>query len=260
MLEKLLILLALCDLTNGSQCHFDSAPTRHLDEQGHPVLTYLEEDKPIFWQSDILPSNKALQDLRNDVKKQTSVDQDYLLIKQRAIFNRHIATGIDEFNHLLDSIVSKQTGRINVINCLEALLYGQHLSMQGTKKPTEFSAILYRLNIEGKPYLKIILKSNSVASGPDMMDEIEKSDLIPWAFLHNHIFVFENYNTGDIAGTLIPSGLAPPGSFDSPMADLKYFRNLAKKFGLAEAWITNGFDTSHFAIWDFTGEGKYWIY
>lgn len=47
-----------------------------------------------------------------------------------------------------------------------------------------------------------------------------------------------------------PSGYGPPGSFLAPVADLGYFRMVAKKFGLEEDWITNGFDSSHFLILD----------
>jgi hypothetical protein len=156
---------------------------------------------------------------------------------------------------------NKRVGRIKDINCLEALLYSTHLSLQGVEKRTEFSAAIYKFSLFGEHFIKVILKSGPHPFGPDITEDLaeEELEIKPFAVMHNHPFVFDN-NTGDIAGTLIPSGLTPPATFEDPEHDLKHFRDLARSFGVKEAWITNGFHTSHFSLLDKTGLGNFWIH
>ena len=55
---------------------------------------------------------------------------------------------------------------------------------------------------------------------------------------HNHPFMFDN--EADFAGTIIPSGLNR-----TPEADLQSYQQYRVRYGDAEAWITNGFNTYH---------------
>lgn len=238
-------------------CKLDSIPSISIDENGNKVFVYLEKEKPVFYQN-ILFKDSWLGYLRSVVESKISTDQSYLLRRQKAIFNRNM-TDIEDLNKLFDDMADRNIGKIAPINCLEALLYEIHLNEQGVFGETEFCAALYKMQILGEPYIKIILSSGPRASGPDMTAELQKENRPVWAFIHNHFFALNN-PTGDLAGTLLPSGLAPPGGFLNPVSDLKFYRKIAQRHGLQQAWITNGFDTSHFDILDKNGDGNYWIY
>lgn len=249
---------SLHSLASEQICRFDSLPTQSIDENGNKNWVFLEKDKPVFWQ-EATPEPGPLYDLNTFVTAHTDVNQTYLLQKQRAIFNRHISRNMEELDQLYGDLAEQRMGNIKNISCLESLLYELQLSEHSFKTPTEFCAAIYKLEIANTPYIKIIFASGRQASGPDMTPQLLKENRPVFAFMHNHIFVFDN-NTGDIAGTVIPSGLTPPNSFFDPASDLKYYRQIAQRHGLTEAWITNGFHTSHFKILDKTGQGLYWIY
>lgn len=239
-----------------SECRFESLPTISM-ENDNKIFVFLEKDKPIFWQ-EVLPMTWSLNSLRNFVMSQTNVDQSYLLRKQQAIFNSRIPD-MGDLDQLFSDLAEQKIGGIKSISCLEALLFDLHLTTRGIEKPTEFCAAIYKIDISGTTYIKVILSSGPEASGPDMTSLLAQENRPVFAFMHNHFFAFDN-NTGDIAGTVIPSGLMPPYSFFEPASDLKYYRQIAQTHGLKQAWITNGFHTSHFDILDRTGQGYFWIY
>lgn len=256
MIYMLTIFFMASSFTDANKCRFNNPPALSYDEYGNKVFTFIEKDKPVFHKS-VLPKASALTLLRETVKEKTTVDQTELLTKQKAIFKK-ITPDLLELLNMYDGMINKTLGNIRPISCLEALLHDLHLTEQGVDPPSEFCAAIYKLSIDNKPHLKIIMITNPELSGPDLTSDLTRVNKGIWVFLHNHLFMFDN--PSGVAGTVIPSGLVPPASFINPDADLKYYRKIAQTFGLEEAWITNGFDTSHFKVIDKNGDKNYWVY
>ncbi len=165
------------------------------------------------------------------VRASVNPEQTALLERQRKIY---AASSYSEEVKKFDLILSHQAGRLHPSRCLEAALFNEHLMRQDSAAvQTEFAALILTRGTELKIYF-----SSGFATSPPTITKFEDRLTVDlkagWSLLtllHNHIFFFKNA-PGDIAGTTIPSG-----------ADVDTFLDYAQRFGLKEAWITNGIDT-----------------
>lgn len=171
---------------------------------------------------------------RDRIRRDWPVDPYELLERQRELFARY---GFDDDLPLYDRILTGQMGTIEPANCLVELLFEQHLDRfsrptSATRSPSEFVAsVLVKAST-----VRVLFFSNdrpSVAL-PHLLRQKQQEALRDgWgllAHLHNHSVWPEN-SSGDIAGTLIPSG-----------PDRQLYLGQRDSEGLQEAWITNGFD------------------
>lgn len=169
---------------------------------------------------------RNLSSFRRYVKHKTSVDPIYLLKKQYEFYKN-----FPEDRVSYQKILSSKVGKIEVINCIEALLMDAHLSQ--LKKESEFQA--YILDHQKSSEFFVIV--NSVEQAYVDRDErsiktMYKAFKQGWrlyAHLHSHPFSFDN-PYGDISGTVIPS-----------KPDIGMYRNLYRRYGLRKAIVTNGF-------------------
>ncbi len=252
--------LVTCLLINfgfsqGQLCHFESMPTIKIDANVH-TYKYVEKDRPELYLL-AKPSGQLLK-YQAKVSKKTKTDQDFLLDRQMKIFLKS-GSADAKLAHFFEQVKTGAIGEITPINCLESLLYDLHLGLQKKSPFSEFSAVIYQKQIHGQPYLEIFFASTHEANAPNQAAMLTKKNKPIWAFLHNHFF-YLSPKSEDVAGTLVPSGFGPPGNFSNPLADLGYFRTVAQKFGLKQAWITNGFHSSHFKIEDKNHDGNFWVY
>lgn len=239
-----------------NKCHFMSTPTIETNANADKIFTYVESDNSLLYKKAV--PDGILLEYQGMISNETVTDQSYLLQRQINLLDKNDPES-QTLRQLFDDVGAQRIGHIRPINCLESLLFKLHLSLQGVGSASEFSAGIFKQTIKGKPYLKIIFASNDKINAPDLTELLIKENKPIWTFFHNHFFVFD-LPTGDIGGTLVPSGDDSPGTFLHPLADLAVFRKLGQKLGLKEAWITNGFDSSHFAIEDKSQDGNFWIY
>jgi hypothetical protein len=215
----------------------------------HGIYNLLDE--PFLWNPVL--NDASLTQFQNSVQEKTGdINSKTLIDRQRQIF----AALPNEWNGeaensrlLLEGIV----GGIKPMTCLEAMLWKwQNHRYPMLEFPTEFGAfILKRDNI-----LRIYLSSSDIVGARirhELMELIQKdleSGYELLAHLHNHPFLFDRKigdrmwtmeeTIDDIAGALAPS-----------MTDVSFYRGIRDTYGLKEAWITNGIETSKFSAGEF---------
>lgn len=176
--------------------------------------------------------NKLHQPICTQFKKsisdKTNTEPFYLIKIQRAIFEN----GRPEALPIFDMILKGDIGTVRDINILEAFLMTEHLTLNGRKG--EFGALILKAKDSS---MKIYFSSNTEATAifSDTIYASLEKDLSNgytlYGHLHNHPFNFEN-PYGDIAGTTVPS--AP---------DRSVYKDFKIKYGLKNAYVTNGFST-----------------
>lgn len=138
-------------------------------------------------------------------------------------------------------ILSRSAGRVTPMSCLELLLFADHQGRFPVQHYTEFLAFTLRKDGRLRVYsISSGARTGSVGGTDRVRPFIEADRAAGWSVeqsLHNHPFNFDN-PSGDIGATLVPSGEAGWG-------DLGTFRRQFADWGMAEAAITNGFDTVH---------------
>lgn len=191
------------------------------------------------------PKTSALIKFQSEIQAVTETDQLFLLRKQADIFRNIIPYEMNRFTN----IITGKLGQITKIGCLVGTLFSYNITAFGSD--IEFSSFVLTKKTNLKTIMKIYTHWTPNLSYPgvensDIIDRMIEKDLKSgWTLevqLHNHPFQLNN-QFGDIAGTVIPSG-----------SDLKLYRELYKKWGLKEAWITNGFHTGKYKEKDFNSE------
>lgn len=165
---------------------------------------------------------------KKSISEKTNTEPYYLIKIQRDIFEKGMPKALPMF----DLILNRDIGTIRDISVLEAFLMTEHLSLNGSKG--EFGAFILKAKDSA---LKIYFVSNSEPSASfskSIYTSLEKDlneGYTLYAHLHNHPFNFNN-PYGDIAGTTVPS---PP--------DRNIYNDFKTKYGLKNAFLTNGFST-----------------
>ncbi len=177
-----------------------------------------------------LPDSKTFHNYRSEVQKSINTDSYFLLRRYSTRGNR------PEDLHNLNLVLSRQAGEINPINCLEALLLDFQIQRNSvmTTKPTEF--IAYYLEKQGLTRIYLFTNDAEGVAGMGILIQALTKDVqdgwIMTGNLHNHSFFLNELSSVKPQGVLAPSG-----------NDMKVFKAHAKQFGLAKAFITNGFQT-----------------
>lgn len=213
----------------GAQCFKSAVNFRSIGSEEF----YASSDLSDHWRSSPFAESKVVRTFRESISERVNVDPIYLLEKQLEIFRRFIPDS--PFNDLTAKIISGEIGRIEGVSCLEESILEAHLRKFGPAR--EFSAIVLEKDDDHGPLSKVHIHSNGdfgVNNSREFDRRIQADIDVGWKMvihLHNHLFVFDN-PYGDIAGTTVPSE-----------GDLSYYQKLRRKFGLKQAWITNGFNT-----------------
>jgi hypothetical protein len=166
------------------------------------------------------------------------------LLARQAPIMRAAGFVLDAENDAL--LASGGGGTLAPITCLEALGFRyQAARWPMTTHPTEFGAFVTR----GNGRVHLILSSLDRAGlklRPEVVARVQRdraTGMTVVAHLHNHNFMFDRV-VGDRLFTTektlsdIGGGLAPSST------DTQFYRNQAD-LDLQEAWVTNGFETSH---------------
>lgn len=171
-------------------------------------------------------------------------DQIGLLRRQREIFVDHFG---ERYAHNFNVILDGWAGEIKPVGCIEALLLKLYATRVGENaKVTEFAAYILQRDDKAKIYA-VSSMSSFVPAVPSVVNRVRSDISNGWKLqihLHNHPF-FPDNSTGDIAGTIVPSGFL---SESSTGGDLNTFVRLFAEYSLQEFWITNAFHTLHVPI------------
>lgn len=185
---------------------------------------------------------RGLENFQAWVAGQVNPDPIFLLRRQRALYAQHFPTVLGIF----DAIIQRQVGEIEPIDCLASMLLAKHFEFRGGYRvPTEFLA---RMLVKGDKVRVFFVSNGEAMVNTTAAEEARFATALAngWSYkmsLHNHPFVFDN-PTGDIAGTLIPSG-------DRESADIGTYLRERARHGLKGSAITNGFHTIYFRAEEF---------
>lgn len=205
-------------------------------------------DEPLFvvsrWEGDaaaLLAEGRAVPApvarFRAWASARTDTDAFALLRRQHELYLR-VNPGDAEKVRL---VLSRSAGRVVPMSCAELLLFADQQSRFPVQDYTEFLAFTLRKDGRLRVYsISSGARTGSVGGTDRVRPFIEADRAAGWTVeqsLHNHPFNFDN-PSGDIGATLVPSGEAGWG-------DIGAFRRQFADWGMAEAAITNGFDTVH---------------
>lgn len=228
-MRKIVIFISLVvSVKLSANCDLNFLSDIEYQKEKYSLLEILDSDN-LYNQE--LPEASKLNDFQAYVQSKTDPDPILLLKKQRAIYEQHLP----EYVHRYDQIINGEVGKIKPMSCLVSTLMAKHLGLQSSYY-NEFGA--YILGNNNK--LRIYFQSHNDAQVPSnyyIKTNIDKDVAQGWKLLthiHSHPFAFDN-PSGDIAGTLIPSGT-------SKSSDLGHYIELMEKHNLQSSIITNGFD------------------
>lgn len=224
----------------GGVCAFET-PQEILFERGGPHdpgselhTMRLVEDLPTLWAA---APPQTLARFRTQLHGRRIQTESAVLLRQANTPNNAL-------------VLANLAAWVGPIRCMEALLFAaQDERIPILDASTEFVAFILR-SPDGRT-LKIYNYTRNldgIGNVARMLGPIEMDVASGWtleAALHNHNF---HPNDSTLNGALAPS---------EPDASL--MRNLAERFGLREAWITNGVDTARIpasAFSGLSGEGK----
>ena len=232
----------------ATSCAWASPPSRLADGPAGLILAWTIADSPDLFVP--APANvPGLARYRAWARARADVDPRALLRRQEKLYRRLGVRDADKIHRVLDG----EIGRIESINCLEALLFTEHEARYPVEAgATEFLAFILRKDGRLKAYLLSHGDTNGVSpSGELVRGRLREDRAQGWillANLHNHPFQFDN-PSGDIGGTTVPSG-------DSSYGDVSVFQSGVSEYDMRGAWITNGFDTVRFDAADVAALGR----
>jgi len=196
------------------------------------------DEGPVWW-SETLPASRPLEDYRRAVR---ALAPD---LGQRALMRRSLpfhdpATQRSIRVALAELDASERPDRpVRPVQCLEAaLLADQARRMDMVKAPTEVLAYILR-STDGRRLRVYAYTVNSAGIGRlGPLNDAVAPDLASgaWRFavaFHNHNVFFDEPDLGGVVAPSVP--------------DVQALTGLSDELGMAEAWITNGFDTG---VWD----------
>lgn len=231
---KIIVLIYFCfsSVAFGVDCRWDHSPQVVIDNDVEQRKVWVLPKQEVLF-SMLSPKSPTLLRYQQSIQLKTSVDPYFLLTRQMKFY-----PGEQSLKH--QAVIDKKLGQIEPMNCLTALLFIEHSQKFPVEDlATEFIALI----LERGKYLKIYFLSHNLGNGqaplPSLVYSELKQDLKEgWKYkisLHNHPFMF-NISTGDIGGTVIPSG-------NKSYGDVHFFLQEVQHFDLQEVWITNGFNT-----------------
>jgi hypothetical protein len=141
----------------------------------------------------------------------------------------------EHFNN--DLVFSGAVGSIDLISCLDALLFSRQASrISQIDQPTEFLASVLRRKTSTNPDLLVVFGAGSEMFPPkevygfEVVDRFLAEGWSYWYAIHNH--------TVQKNGDLLALGVPAPST-----SDVQLYRSLAEEMGLESLRVTNGFYT-----------------
>lgn len=239
LLPVLLLALSAPAAAAGA-CAWGSAAAKLVDEPLFVVSRWEGDAALLLAEGRAVPGPVAA--FRAWASVRTDTDAFALLRRQHELYRRLGLADAEKVRLIL----SRSAGRVAPMSCLELLLFADHQARFPVQHYTEFLA--FTLRKEGRLRVYAISsgeRTGSVGGTDRVRPFIEADRARGWTVaqnLHNHPFNFDN-PSGDIGATLVPSGEAGWG-------DIGTFRRQFADWSLADAAITNGFDTVHLSAGD----------
>ncbi|MFN8574520.1 MAG: hypothetical protein U0132_20880 [Gemmatimonadaceae bacterium] len=209
-------------------------------------------DTPALWAP--APADTLLGAFQSRVRQRLggAADARSLGERQRAIFAKMPAEFKGEATNA-ELLASGRAGTITPMGCLEAMLWTwQAARYPMFDHPTEFGAFVTR----GQGRVHVYLSSADLV-GQKLRDAVTaavQADLAAGyrliAHIHNHPFLFDRV-VGDRMWTIEGTKDDVAGALAPSMTDVQFYRSVRASQGLEGAWVTNGFETSHFTAAEF---------
>ncbi|MFS4461066.1 hypothetical protein [Bdellovibrio sp. HCB2-146] len=223
-------------LQDLAETHFEKS------EQGISISVYELKHQTHFFASSPTPLS-VIADFQKLVQERTPTDPYFLLRRQLDVFLKY---GMPELQAKFQQALSQP---LPAISYLEEMLFELH--QEKLKRPlfgsySEFGAHILR---DSNDTLVVIFVSNpkdamvpTIRTTTELLESYLAKGFQYYTFVHNHPFNFDNPE--DHGGTTIPSGNLNYG-------DVSAFIMYRNKYGLQNAWITNGFNTIRIPAADF---------
>jgi hypothetical protein len=232
-------------------CVLDGIGTERIDVPGsgpdewHGAFEL--PDLPRLWQP--AEPDPVITGFRDAVRARLgpAVDARSLLERQAAIYGAMPPEWRGEaVNGAL--VLEGRVGTVHPVACLEAMLWKwQAARYPMLDHPTEFGAFILR----GDGVVRVYLSSADLVGqrirGP-VVERVEgdiRRGYRLLAHLHNHPFLF-NREVGDRMWTVEGTRDDVAGALAPSMTDVEFYRGLRDRYGLEEAWVTNGLETARF--------------
>ncbi len=219
----------------SSSCVFPVNPTTLIDADGLVLKVWEFSPQPVHFRTelpddpDLLAYRTAIRQAGADVRLPPLLVPATLTPAQSDIWR-------DE-EHNNDQIYRGDTGSIDPITCLDALLFAeQNARLSQIDHPTEFLASVLRRGTSATDELVVVFGAGEAmfpsksVYGLDVVDDYLAQGWRFWYQLHNH--------TLQSQGDRIALGVPAPST-----ADVRFARSLAETRGLEGVRVTNGFFT-----------------
>lgn len=226
-LVLILISTPMLSYAQGAACHIPEKINFTTSADGARVAKLdLQQD----WETADVSKAAAISNFKNKVSSITSVDQKYLINRQKVFFKN-----FPDIVKRMTRINDGQFGRIDEAGCLETSVLSAILTEYSEQ--VEFAVYILKEGADQRQKFRAYV----ITWGMDHVEESQDLNLLidqdlkeGWQYyaqLHNHPFYLNNI-TGDIAGTVVPSE-----------PDFTFYLDHQKLRGLQNAWVTNGFNT-----------------
>lgn len=220
-------------VTVAEPCRFPSEPTV-VYAQDHAILQYWQFEDGAVWAQPVLPTDAAYAAYRRQVEE---AGADLAQPAQYVPEAEREQEGWQRELYNMERAYSTEAGHLRPVHCLDALLFAyQNARFAQAEQPTEFLASILRKQVDGRTMLRVYFGAGDALFPPKQVygfDAVERDVAEGWdyvAMLHNH--------TLQDADGHLRLGVPAPS-----VSDVQLLRNLVADYGLAAAWITNGFYT-----------------
>ena len=217
------------------RCALPAEPDTVRVDGGAVLLVWEFPDDPVYSQS-VLPADSAYLAYRSAIRADGAALRDPVADRPTPQTDEEIELWRNEDVNA-ELARSGEAGSIELINCLDALLFAhQNSRVSQLTHPTEFLASVLRRNVDGQSQLAIVFGAGEEMYPPktvygfDVVDEYVARGWRYSSALHNHTI----RRNGDLLALGTPA---------LSTSDVQLTRNLASESGLESARVTNGFYT-----------------
>ncbi|MEO0558886.1 MAG: hypothetical protein AAF170_11955 [Bacteroidota bacterium] len=247
MTRRLGLAVFVCVLTGcaslGTRASSDwkHPATESCTSSSDPVVIHRDDNATLvrwdldaaLWSRSQIPADPAYQQYRHQVEAAGADEMRPAQVVPE--HQRHEAFWSRELRNV--ELAYTDAGTIRPVRCLDALLFAhQNAHVRQLEHPTEFLASILRKTVDGQPRLRVYVGAGDELFPPKSVygfDQVERDVADGWTYavmLHNH--------TIQDAGGQMRLGVPAPS-----ISDVQLLNSLIGRFGLEEAWVTNGLYT-----------------
>ena len=211
-------------------CQFPSEPVLVLKDGNAALLRWDMDDNGLLSSSQ-LPAGPDYVDYRRQVEG-AGADQRYP--EQHVPEHQSSEPFWARELRNVELAYSGTAGDIRPVRCLDALLFAyQNARVRQLEQPTEFLVSILRKTVDGQPRLRIYFGAGDELFPPKSVygwDQVERDVGDGWAY----VTMLHNHTLQDVDGQMRLGVPAPS------ISDVQLLNGLIERFGLQEAWVTNG--------------------